>query len=55
MIFNPFGDLVLDSQADSELIVVHHTGLGDQSVCIRPQRFFIKSSRAFNLFVTHSR
>lgn len=32
MIFNPFGDLVLDSQADSELIIVHHPGYTDQSV-----------------------
>ena len=32
MIFNPFGDLVLDSQADAELIVVHHLGFTDQSV-----------------------
>jgi hypothetical protein len=32
MIFNPFGDLVLDSQADAELIVLHHAGLADQSV-----------------------
>jgi hypothetical protein len=32
MIFNPFGDLVLDSQADAELIVVHHAGFDDQSV-----------------------
>ncbi|MFI5113969.1 MAG: hypothetical protein ACHP7J_02410 [Terriglobales bacterium] len=31
MIFNPLGDLVLDSQADSELIVVHHLGYADQS------------------------
>lgn len=31
MIFNPLGDLVLDSQADAELIIVHHPGLGDQS------------------------
>ena len=32
MIFNPLGDLVLDSQADAELIVVHHAGFDDQSV-----------------------
>jgi len=32
MIFNPLGDLVLDSQADAELIVVHHPGYADQSV-----------------------
>ena len=32
MIFDPFGDLVLDSQADAELIVVHHAGFDDQSV-----------------------
>jgi len=32
MIFNPFGDLVLDSQADGELIIVHHLGFTDQSV-----------------------
>jgi len=32
MIFNPLGDLVLDSQADAELIVVHHLGYTDQSV-----------------------
>jgi hypothetical protein len=32
MIFNSFGDLVLDSQADAELIVVHHPGYADQSV-----------------------
>jgi len=32
MIFNPLGDLVLDSQADAELIVVHHAGYADQSV-----------------------
>jgi len=30
MIFNTFGDLVLDSQADGELIIVHHAGLRDQ-------------------------
>ena len=32
MIFNPFGDLVLDSQSDAELIIVHHLGYTDQSV-----------------------
>jgi len=32
MIFNRFGDLVLDSQADGELIIVHHLGFIDQSV-----------------------
>jgi hypothetical protein len=32
MIFNPLGDLVLDSQADAELIIVHHAGFDDQSV-----------------------
>ena len=32
MIFNPLGDLVLDSQADSELIILHHPGFDDQSV-----------------------
>jgi hypothetical protein len=32
MIFNPFGDLVLDSQADAELVLVHHLGFTDQSV-----------------------
>ena len=32
MIFNAFGDLVLDSQADAELIVVHRPGRADQSV-----------------------
>jgi hypothetical protein len=31
MIFNPFGDLVLDSQVDSELIVVHRPGHRDQT------------------------
>jgi hypothetical protein len=31
MIFNRFGDLVLDSQADAELIIVHHPGYEDQS------------------------
>ena len=32
MIFNPFGDLVLDSQADAELIIVQRPGFVDQSV-----------------------
>jgi hypothetical protein len=32
MIFDPFGDLVLDSQSDSELIIVEHPGSEDQSV-----------------------
>ena len=32
MIFDQFGDLVLDSQADGELIIVHHLGAVDQSV-----------------------
>jgi hypothetical protein len=32
MIFDPFGDLVLDSQADAELIILHHPGAFDQSV-----------------------
>ena len=32
MIFNRFGDLALDSQADGELIIVHHLGFTDQSV-----------------------
>jgi hypothetical protein len=32
MSFNQFGDLVLDSQADGELIIVHHLGGVDQSV-----------------------
>jgi hypothetical protein len=32
MIFDPFGDLLLDSQADAELIIVHHLGFDDQSV-----------------------
>lgn len=36
MIFNPFGDLVLDSQADSELIVVHRPGHRDQTACHLP-------------------
>src|SRR5579863_5811188 len=31
MIFDPFGDLVLDSQADGELIIVHHPGGLDQT------------------------
>ena len=32
MIFNPFGDLVLDSQADAELIIVQRPGFVDQNV-----------------------
>src|SRR5579863_1542097 len=32
MINDPEGDLVLDSQADGELIFVHHPGFADQSV-----------------------
>jgi len=32
MISDPEGDLVLDSQADAELIFVHHPGLKDQGV-----------------------
>jgi hypothetical protein len=32
MIFDPFGDLLLDSQADGELIIVHHAGFDDQTV-----------------------
>ena len=32
MAFNQFGDLALDSQADGELIIVHHLGYTDQSV-----------------------
>jgi hypothetical protein len=32
MILNRFGDLVLDSQADGELIILHHPGQIDQSV-----------------------
>jgi hypothetical protein len=32
MVFNQFGDLVLDSQADGELIIVHHLGAINQSV-----------------------
>ena len=32
MSFDPLGDLVLDSQADAELIIVHHAGAVDQSV-----------------------
>lgn len=30
MIFDPLGDLVLDSQADGELIIVRNPGKGDQ-------------------------
>jgi hypothetical protein len=32
MTFDPLGDLVLDSQADAELIILHHAGGLDQSV-----------------------
>jgi len=32
MKFDPFGDLVLDSQADAELIILHHPGAFDQTV-----------------------
>ncbi|HKI26935.1 MAG TPA: hypothetical protein VKA07_11460 [Candidatus Sulfotelmatobacter sp.] len=32
MVFDPLGDLLLDSQADGELIIVHHAGFADQSV-----------------------
>jgi hypothetical protein len=32
MIFNPVGDLVLDSQSDGELIVIRHFGSTDQEV-----------------------
>lgn len=32
MHFNPLGDLVLDSQADGELIILHHPGAIDQAV-----------------------
>ena len=32
MIFDPFGDLLLDSQADGELIIVHRLGFPDQDV-----------------------
>jgi hypothetical protein len=38
MIFDPLGDLVLDSQADAELIVVHRPGFTDQSVYHLPIR-----------------
>jgi len=38
MIFDPFGDLVLDSQADAELIIVHRPGFTDQSVYHLPIR-----------------
>jgi hypothetical protein len=31
MIFNPLGDLVLDSQADAQLIIVHRPGHSDQT------------------------
>jgi len=32
MIFDALGDLVLDSQADGELVIVHHLGFADQSI-----------------------
>jgi hypothetical protein len=32
MKIDPFGDLVLDSQADAELIILHHPGAVDQTV-----------------------
>jgi len=32
MTFDPLGDLVLDSQADAELVIVHHPGSVSQSV-----------------------
>jgi hypothetical protein len=32
MIFDPFGDIVMTSQSDAELIIVHHPGRHDQSV-----------------------
>ncbi len=32
MAFDPLGDLVLDSQADAELIILHHPGAVDQTV-----------------------
>jgi hypothetical protein len=32
MAFDPLGDLVLDSQADGELIILHHPGAFDQTV-----------------------
>lgn len=32
MVFDPLGDLVLDSQADAELIIVQHPGTAHQSV-----------------------
>jgi len=38
MAFNQFGDLVLDSQADGELVIVHHVGAVDQSVYRLPLR-----------------
>ncbi|HWO27966.1 MAG TPA: hypothetical protein VNO32_04125 [Candidatus Acidoferrum sp.] len=38
MAFDPFGDLVLDSQADAELIILHHPGAFDQSVYHLPLR-----------------
>jgi hypothetical protein len=38
MIVDPFGDLVLDSQADAELIIVHRPGYTDQRVYHLPIR-----------------
>jgi hypothetical protein len=38
MIVDPFGDLVLDSQADAEVIIVHRPGSTDQSVYRLPIR-----------------
>ena len=38
MKFDPFGDLVLDSQADSELIILHNPGAFDQEVYHLPLR-----------------
>ena len=32
MILNSFGDLMLDSQSDAELIILHHPGASDQTV-----------------------
>ena len=38
MIFDPLGDLVLDSQADAELIILHRVGYAGQSVYRLPLR-----------------
>jgi hypothetical protein len=38
MIFDPLGDLVLDSQADAELIIVHRPGFPNQGVYHLPLR-----------------